>query len=221
MTRMFQNLFLGICALMASSSAFAATNYNVLFISVDDMRPELGSFGNKVVKTPNMDRLAARGIVFRHAYVQQAVCSPSRSSLITGRRPDATRVWDLETHFRAALPEPGAYDRGGGSQQRCRHKRRDCQFHGCRQSRTDSVDDASVQRNRGAKIARQHGLQPNYKLSNHAVVEAIARAQGGNIVRARARRYHHCDWITWHHTQQDEDNDRDAKQRRSRHEQTP
>jgi len=58
-----------------------------------------------VVKTPNIDRLAARGTVFTHAYCQQAVCSPSRSSLLTSRRPDATRVWDLQTHFRVALPD--------------------------------------------------------------------------------------------------------------------
>jgi arylsulfatase A-like enzyme len=58
-----------------------------------------------VVKTPNLDRLAASGVVFNHAYCQQAVCSPSRSSLLTGRRPDATRVYDLETHFRVALPD--------------------------------------------------------------------------------------------------------------------
>jgi iduronate 2-sulfatase len=78
---------------------------NVLFIAVDDLRPELGCYGNPVVRTPNLDRLAARGMVFSHAYCQQAVCSPSRSSLMTGRRPDATRVWDLETHFRVALPD--------------------------------------------------------------------------------------------------------------------
>lgn len=78
---------------------------NVLFIAVDDLRPEMGCYGNSIVKTPNLDRLAARGIVFNHAYCQQAVCSPSRSSIMTGRRPDATRVWDLETHFRVALPD--------------------------------------------------------------------------------------------------------------------
>lgn len=78
---------------------------NVLFIAVDDLRPEIGCCGNPVVKTPNLDRLAARGIVFNHAYCQQAICSPTRSSLMTGRRPDATRVWDLDTHFRVALPD--------------------------------------------------------------------------------------------------------------------
>jgi iduronate 2-sulfatase len=78
---------------------------NVLFIAVDDLRPELGCYGNTVVKTPNIDRLAQRGIVFNRAYCQQAVCSPSRSSLLTGKRPDATQVWDLQTHFRVALPD--------------------------------------------------------------------------------------------------------------------
>lgn len=77
---------------------------NVLFIAVDDLRPELGCYGNAVIKTPNFDRLAARGMVFNRAYCQQAVCSPSRASIMTGKRPDATRVWDLETHFRVALP---------------------------------------------------------------------------------------------------------------------
>ena len=92
-----------LAALVASPTGFAAPP-NVLFIAVDDLRPEMGCYGNKVVKTPNLDRLAARGMVFNRAYCQQAVCSPSRSSLLTGRRPDATKVWDLETHFRVALP---------------------------------------------------------------------------------------------------------------------
>ena len=88
-----------------SRVVLAADKPNVLFIAVDDLRPEMGCYGNPVVKTPNFDRLAARGIVFNRAYCQQAVCSPSRSSIMTGRRPDATRVWDLETHFRVALPD--------------------------------------------------------------------------------------------------------------------
>ncbi len=85
-------------------SSFAARP-NVLFIAVDDMRPELGCYGNKIVKTPNIDRIAARGIVFNKAYCQQAVCSPSRTAILTGLRPDVTKVWDLETHFRVAQPD--------------------------------------------------------------------------------------------------------------------
>ncbi len=77
---------------------------NVLFLISDDLRPELGCYGNDVIKTPHIDRLAARGMVFQRAYCQQAVCSPSRTSVMTGARPDTTKVWDLRTHFRKAMP---------------------------------------------------------------------------------------------------------------------
>jgi iduronate 2-sulfatase len=82
----------------------AADRPNILFIAVDDLRPEIGCYGNSIVKTPNIDRIAARGIVFNKAYCQQAVCSPSRTAIMTGLRPDVTKVWDLETHFRVAQP---------------------------------------------------------------------------------------------------------------------
>ena len=78
---------------------------NVLFIASDDMRPELGCYGAEQVHSPNLDRLAARGTTFLRAYCQQAVCSPSRSSLMTGLRPDTIRIWDLSTHFRDNMPE--------------------------------------------------------------------------------------------------------------------
>lgn len=78
---------------------------NVLFLAVDDLRPEFGAYGKSYVKTPNLDRLAARGVTFDRAYCQQAVCSPSRSSIMTGMRPDSTKVYDLVTHFRTALPD--------------------------------------------------------------------------------------------------------------------
>ena len=78
---------------------------NVLFIASDDMRPELGCYGAKHIHSPNLDRLAARGTTFLRAYCQQAVCSPSRSSLMTGLRPDTIRIWDLATHFRHNVPD--------------------------------------------------------------------------------------------------------------------
>ncbi|MDX9982132.1 MAG: sulfatase [Lentisphaeria bacterium] len=78
---------------------------NVLFIAVDDLRPELNCYGRTHIVSPNLDALAATGLMFTHAYCQQAVCSPSRTSLLTGLRPDSTRVYDLETHFRKNVPE--------------------------------------------------------------------------------------------------------------------
>ena len=97
--------FIVAAALLPLTALYAADRPNVLFIAVDDMRPELGCYGNKLIKSPNIDRLAARGTVFNYAYCQQAVCSPSRTAILTGLRPDATRVWDLVTHFRVAQPD--------------------------------------------------------------------------------------------------------------------
>ena len=79
--------------------------FNVLFLPVDDLRPYLGCYGSPTAITPNIDRLAARGTVFTRAYCQQAICSASRSSLLTGRRPDTTRIYELQTHFRKHLPD--------------------------------------------------------------------------------------------------------------------
>lgn len=90
-------------ALLAATGGLHAKP-NILFIAVDDLRPELGCYGNPVL-TPNIDQLARKGLVFDRAYCQQAVCSPTRSSLMTGTRPDTTKVWDLSTHFRKALPD--------------------------------------------------------------------------------------------------------------------
>lgn len=78
---------------------------NILFLAVDDLRPELGCYGARTILSPNIDRIAASGVTFLRAYCQQAVCSPSRTSLLTGARPDTTRVWDLVTHFRDAMPD--------------------------------------------------------------------------------------------------------------------
>ena len=101
-----RSLLQGCTAFSSLSLGTAATGkFNVLFIVVDDLRPELGCYGFNTIKSPNIDRIAKQGLVFRRAYCQQAVCSPSRTSLLTGTRPDTTKVWDLVTHFRDALPD--------------------------------------------------------------------------------------------------------------------
>ena len=91
---------LSVARLAAAAGESANRPLNVLFIATDDLRNDLGCYGNTEAKTPNFDRLARRSLVFDRAYCQQAVCNPSRASLLTGRRPDTLRIWDLPTHFR-------------------------------------------------------------------------------------------------------------------------
>jgi iduronate 2-sulfatase len=78
---------------------------NVLLICVDDLKPLLGCYGDKTVKSPNIDRLAARALLFERAYCNQAVCAPSRNALMTGRRPQSLGIYDLGTNFRQAAPD--------------------------------------------------------------------------------------------------------------------
>lgn len=78
---------------------------NILFIAIDDLKPVLGCYGDTQIKTPNIDRLAGMGTVFLNNYCQQAVCGPTRASLMTGKRPDYTQVWDLKTPMRDVNPD--------------------------------------------------------------------------------------------------------------------
>ena len=77
---------------------------NILFISIDDLRPDLGVYGNDDIITPHIDHFASQGVTFLRTYSQAAVCAPSRASLMTGLRPDSTRVWHLGDKFREINP---------------------------------------------------------------------------------------------------------------------
>lgn len=73
---------------------------NILMIIIDDLKPTLGCYGDKKAATPNIDNLAQKGVIFNHAYSQQAVCGPSRVSFLTSRRPDTTRLYDFGSYWR-------------------------------------------------------------------------------------------------------------------------
>ena len=92
-------------ALLPRFHAEAAGQYNVLFIMVDDLRPMLGCYGHSEMHTPNIDRLAERGTLFNRAYCQYPLCSPSRTSMITGLRPETTDVLNNSDDFRQKLPD--------------------------------------------------------------------------------------------------------------------
>ena len=95
---------LGVLLLFLTPLPGAAVPTNVLFIMADDLRPELGCYGSAAV-TPHLDALARRGMLFQRAYCQQAVCNPSRSSLLTGLRPGTLGLYVNGTHFRELKPE--------------------------------------------------------------------------------------------------------------------
>ena len=79
--------------------------YNVLFIVVDDLRPELGCYGAEYMRSPNIDRLAEKSLVFEQAYCQAPICSPSRMSFLTGLRPSETGINNNDTPLRDKLPD--------------------------------------------------------------------------------------------------------------------
>src|SRR5678815_5561889 len=101
-----KSLFLAaLVAFIPCVPSRAAEKPNVLLICVDDLKPMLGCYGDQTIKSPNFERLAARGIVFERAYCNQAVCAPSRNALMTGRRPTTLGIYDLGTNFRKAAPD--------------------------------------------------------------------------------------------------------------------
>jgi arylsulfatase A-like enzyme len=97
-------LFLFVISNTAIAQKKQATKPNILFIAVDDLKPLLGCYGNTLVKSPNIDRLAKLATIFNKNYCQQAICGPTRASIMTGTRPDVTKIWNLTTQMRDVNP---------------------------------------------------------------------------------------------------------------------
>jgi len=104
---LYFRLLLTICSfcMCLNLAASDVERPNVLILSIDDLRPELGCYGASHMVTPHIDALAQSSTLFKRAYVQQAVCLPSRISLFTGMRPNSTGVHDLNTKFRQTIPD--------------------------------------------------------------------------------------------------------------------
>ncbi len=98
-------LALALALIIPGCKKEATKHPNVIFISFDDLRPELGCYGNEEIKTPNLDRFAEKGMVFLNTYCQVAVCQPSRASYMTGLRPDSVGSWHLGDHHRGVHPD--------------------------------------------------------------------------------------------------------------------
>jgi len=94
------------CSAFLAVASFAAdAKPNVLFIVCDDLNTMIGCYGDAYAKTPNLDKLASRGMLFEKNYCQQPICNPSRASFMSGRRPDTLRIWDIPTNLRDRHPD--------------------------------------------------------------------------------------------------------------------
>ena len=92
-------------ALCSANATETSQKMNVLFIAVDDLRSEIGCWGDEHMVTPNLDRLAADGTRFTRTYCQQALCHPSRNSVLSGLRPDALVGHAPASFYRIAQPD--------------------------------------------------------------------------------------------------------------------
>src|SRR5207244_270180 len=96
-------LWMPVAAPLAALAQGSKRPLNVLLIAADDLNNRIGCYGDPIVKTPNIDRLARRGVRFDRSYCNYPLCNPTRTSLLSGRRPETTRIYDNNTAPRTYL----------------------------------------------------------------------------------------------------------------------
>ena len=142
------------CASVKKPVEVKADKYNVLFIGIDDLRPELGCYGSKIAVTPHLDAFANQGLLFENAYCQQAICGPSRASLLTGTRPETSGVLHNYVKIRELMPHvvtlPQHFKNSGYEAVYCgkifHHGDKDDELSWSREPATDSEEMSDVPR---------------------------------------------------------------------------
>ena len=102
---MLKNVLFSLLSVLPLIVMESASAKNVLIFFIDDLRPELGCYGTEYIESPKIDKLASEGVLFERAYCQQAICAPSRISMMTGQYPNTTGIFDLFTPVRRAIPD--------------------------------------------------------------------------------------------------------------------
>ena len=105
MFKYFLKLILIFYSITCTSQGKLNDKPNILFIAVDDLKPTIGAYGDQIALTPNLDLLSESATIFLNNHTQQAICGPARASIMTGKRPDYTKVWDLKTKMRDMVPD--------------------------------------------------------------------------------------------------------------------
>lgn len=164
--------------LLFAATTAAAAPLNVLLLLVDDLKPALGAYGADFVHSPNLDRLAARGIRFTAAYCNQAVCAPSRNSLMLGSRSTSLGIYDLATNFRVAEPTAvtllqyfqrhGYHTAGVGKVFHIGHGNTDDGASWSEPFHPERVIDYALPESTPAGLTREQAYFANQRLSNNA-----------------------------------------------------
>ncbi len=168
-------LFLSVLLRLGAEPA----RMNVLFISIDDLRGEVGAFGAARAITPNLDALAARGVKFDRAYCQYPLCNPSRASILTGRRPTTLELYGNRDWFQAWYPDlvslPKLFKQQGYTT--VRHGKI---FHG------DTIDDAAAW-TVGGVPHEFNAPKPASSVATTAIPEAEEEARIARMIAADVR----------------------------------